>query len=273
MSTAPPDLLMRVPGCWQGEVPLRIQALAGGRGVNGVWRVQTAAGDFVLRLRHEPVDRPGSISRFELAAHRLAAAAGLAPAILDAGEDGRWLLMEFVDSPVWSEAQLLSDAGVDVLGVTLARLHALECPATWPRVDAQGIARGYLGRIAAGAPEHAREAEAECAAIEVESREMEGVADRAVLNHGDLMAANMLGPGPEASPVLVDWEYSQRAHPTWDIACLLAYYPVLEQRLDRLLGAAGLSSAQDRQILSLQQRLFMRLNRLWQHAEAGNWIS
>jgi len=174
---------------------------------------------------------------------------------------------------VWDEAQLLSDAGVDVLGATLARLHALDCPATLPRVDVPGIARGYLGRIAGSAPQHVRQAEAECAAIEVESRDIDGFAGRAVLNHGDLMAANLLGPGPGTPPVLVDWEYSQRAHPSWDIACLLAYYPQLEKRLERLLGATGLSSARDRQILSLQRRLFMRLNRLWHHAEAGNWIS
>jgi len=273
MGTAPPELVMRVPGCGRGEVPLHLQALAGGRGVNGVWRVRTRVGDFVLRLRHEPVDRPGSFSRFELAAHRLAAAAGLAPRIVDSAEDGRWLVMEFVDAPVWDEAQLLSDAGVDVLGAALTRLHDIDCPSTLPRVDAPGIARGYLGRIAGSAPEHLRRAEAQCAAIEFESRDLEGLDGRAVLNHGDLMAANLLGPGPQSPPLLVDWEYSQRAHPTWDLACLLAYYPMLEQRLDRLLGATGLSSARDRQILSLQRRLFMRLNGLWQHAEAGNWIS
>jgi len=273
MDAAPPELVMRVPGCGQGEVPLRVQALAGGRGVNGVWRVRTREGDFVLRLRHEPIDRPGSFSRFELAAHRLAAAAGLAPDIVEAAEDGRWLVMEYVDAPVWGEAQLLSDPGIIRLGVELSRLHSLDCPEGLPHVDVAGIARGYLSRIEAGAPEHAREAEAQCAAIEVESREMDGLSGQAVLNHGDLMAANLLGPGPGAPPLLVDWEYAQRTHPTWDIACLLAYYPVLEQRLDHLLGATGLSSVHDRQILSLQRRLFTRLNRLWEHAEAGSWIS
>jgi len=273
MHAAPPELILRVPGCGQGEAPRSVRALAGGRGVNGVWRVQTWSGDFVLRLRHDPIDRPGSLSRFELAAHRLAAAAGLAPGIVDAAEDGRWLVMQFVDAPVWGEAQLLSDEGLDALGAVLSRLHALDCPATLPRVDVPGMARGYLGRIAAVAPENVGNAERECAAIEAESRDMDAYAGQSVLNHGDLMATNMLGAGSGLPPVLVDWEYAQRAHPTWDIACLLTYYPGLEPRLDRLLGAAGLVSAQDRQILSLQRRLFMRLNRLWQHAEAGNWIS
>jgi hypothetical protein len=74
-------------------------------------------------------------------------------------------------------------------------------------------------------------------------------------------------------PLLVDWEYAQRADPTWDVACLLTYYPSLEPRLKPLLAALGLASARDRQILSLQRRLFEALNRLWQHSQPGNWIS
>jgi len=252
MNAIAPELLRRVPGCDGGEAPHCVRALTGGRGVNSVWLVQTAAGDFVLRLRHEPVDRPGSFSRFELASHRLAAAAGLAPRVVDAAPDGHWLVMDYVDAPAWSGEQLLSDAGIDVLGATLGRLHALECPATLPRMDICGIAHGYLARIAKHGPEHADRAAIECAAIERESRDLEGLSRRSVLNHGDLMAANLLGPGPDAPPVLVDWEYAQRADPTWDLACLIAYYPALEQRRGRLLS---------------------RFNRLWQHAEAGNWIS
>jgi thiamine kinase-like enzyme len=94
-----------------------------------------------------------------------------------------------------------------------------------------------------------------------------------VLNHGDLMAANLVGHGAGMQPLLVDWEYAQRTDPTWDVACLLVYYPGIESRLESLLAALGLDSARDRQILSLQRRLFDGLNHLWQRAQAGNWIS
>ena len=73
----------------------------------------------------------------------------------------------------------------------------------------------------------------------------------------------MVGP----LPVLVDWEYAQWTDPTWDVACLVEYYPELQPRLDALLGACGLDSPSDRQVLSLQQRLFRQLNGLWQRAE------
>jgi thiamine kinase-like enzyme len=88
---------------------------------------------------------------------------------------------------------------------------------------------------------------------------MHGLADRAVLNHGDLQLANMLGP----EPLLIDWEYAQVVDPTYDIACLLAYYPRLEPQLGRLMSCAGLSSLAEQAVLALQRERFACLNRLW----------
>ena len=258
MIPVPAQLLAQVPGCESGAPPLRIQVLTGGRGVNSVWRVQTMQGDFVMRLRHAPQDRPGSLSRFELESHRRAAAAGLAPAIVAAADNGHWMLIEFVDAPVWSNEQLLSEAGIDALGSLLRRLHALE-GSDLPRMEVQGIACGYHEVIRVRHPERAAEAEVELEALDSESREA-GPGGLAVLNHGDLMASNLVGP------FLVDWEYAQCTHPTWDVACLLAYYPALQHRLERLLEACGLTRPEDRQILLLHQRQFRRLNRLWQLA-------
>jgi aminoglycoside phosphotransferase (APT) family kinase protein len=267
MKSIPANLMRRVPGCEAGAPPVSVQPLAGGRGVNSVWRARTVAGDFVVRQRHEPVDRPGSASSFELASHRLAAAAGLAPRVVDAAPDGRWLVMDFVDEPAWSEGRLLSDPGIDAVGELLQRLHALPSDAL-PRVDMAAIAQGYLQQIAKH-PHDLAGATAEVLAVERAERDLHRLSDRAVLNHGDLMAANLIGPGAGsgAGPVLVDWEYAQRTDPTWDVACLLAYYPDLETRLDRLLHASCLPTADDRQILSLQRRLFVGLNRLWRWAE------
>jgi aminoglycoside phosphotransferase (APT) family kinase protein len=271
ITSIPSEILSGVPGCGSGQAPDSIQALTGGRGVNSVWQVRTTAGNFVLRLRHEPVDRPGSASQFELASHRLAAAAGLAPQVVNAAPDGRWLVMDFVDEAPWTDAQLLSDAGIDALGEALGCLHALSCQ-DLPRIDVAAIAHGYLAEIEKHQPDPASVA-AEVSAIELVSRELNRLSDRAVLNHGDLMAANLLGPAAGAHPMLVDWEYAQRADPTWDVACLLAYYPGLEARLARLLAACGLPTTDDWHILSLQRRLFAGINCLWQQAEAGNWIS
>jgi len=257
-----PALLARVPGCQGGQPALRVEPLSGGRGCNSVVRIDTTAGQFVLRRRHPPLDRPGSFSRNELACHRLAERAGIAPSLIDAADDGNWLLMEYVSAQPWTEAQLFTAAGIEALGRQLQQLHALSLPDDLRRIDAGQIAQGYLQQIGARKPALAAGFRAELRDVEAEASQVADAADRTTLNHGDLQAANLLGP----QPLLVDWEYAQRAHPTYDVACLLSYYPALQSQQERLLAACGLDSARDRQILTLQQRLFARLNRLWQLA-------
>jgi aminoglycoside phosphotransferase (APT) family kinase protein len=79
------------------------------------------------------------------------------------------------------------------------------------------------------------------------------------INHGDLQTANLIG----GLPVLIDWEYAQVAAPTYDIACLLTYYPRLQGWQSELLAACGLARPEDLELLGLQRRLFACLNRLW----------
>ena len=59
--------------------------------MNCILRIDTQAGRFVLRqrVRHEP--RPGADPLREVACHRAAADAGVAPAMLDAAPDGNWI--------------------------------------------------------------------------------------------------------------------------------------------------------------------------------------
>jgi thiamine kinase len=194
----------------------------------------------------------------------MAASAGLAPQLVAADPAGRWLLMEFIDAPLWSEAQLSSIAGIEALGRQLATLHALPVPAGLPALDAPGIARGYVAQLPAG---DARLADA-CGPLTARVTELAAAlaagAPRRALVHGDLAVANMLG----AAPLLIDWEYAQVTDPGWDIACLLAYYPDLAPLAPRLLAAVGLEGAAERSRLALQQEIFVLLNRLWEKVNA-----
>jgi thiamine kinase-like enzyme len=97
------------------------------------------------------------------------------------------------------------------------------------------------------------------------SQAIEGLAGRPVLNHGDLQLANMLG----REPMLIDWEYAQLVDPTYDIACLLTYYPRLESQLEHLMDAAGLSNLADQAVLALQRERFACLNQLWEAANGA----
>jgi len=256
------EVLRRIPGCEAGQPPLAVQGLAGGRGCNEVWCVESSRGKFVLRMRGEPIDRPGSLAQHELLAHRIAAEAGLAPALIDSAGDASWLLMEHVAAEPWSAAWLQFPGGLAALGSRLQQLHALQQPPEVPRVDAMQIARGYSRLVLARDPARSSDIAAQLREVESTVRELAGTG-RTALNHGDLQAANLIGP----LPMLVDWEYAQWTDPTWDVACLVEYYPELQPRFDELLDACGLDSPSDRQILSLQQRLFALLNSLWQQAE------
>jgi thiamine kinase len=261
----PPEILALIPGCADGSPPLAVQPLPGGRGCNLVRRVDTGTGRFVLRQRRPPLDRPGSVAQAELRSQMAAAAAGLAPRVINAALDGSWLLMEFINADLWTQAQLLSSEGVERLGSRLAHLHGLAAPAGLPALDAPAIAAGYLQQLRHADARMAESHQPLLARIQKLSQAIEGLAGRAVLNHGDLQLANMLG----REPMLIDWEYAQVVDPTYDIACLLTYYPRLESQLEHLMDAAGLSNLADQAVLALQRERFACLNQLWEAANGA----
>lgn len=255
----PPHLAALIPGCEEGSAPRVVQALPGGRGCNLVLRVDTDAGRFVLRQRQPPLDRPGSAAMTELRCQMAAAAAGLAPRIIHAGMDGSWLLMDFIDAPPWTCEQLLSGTGVQQLGLRLAQLHGLPLPRGVPPFDATQIAVGYLQQLQAQDPRKVAQQQPVLDKVRELSQAIADLDLPAALNHGDLQPGNMLGQGP----MLVDWEYAQLVDPTYDIACLLTYFPGLESHLSRLLASAGLSGAANLAALRLQRERFACLNDLW----------
>jgi aminoglycoside phosphotransferase (APT) family kinase protein len=259
----PAQLLARVPGCESGRPPLAVRSLPGGRGCNEVSCIETPAGRFVWRRRFEPVDRPGSRAIDELRAQAVAAAAGLAPRILDAHPSGHWLLMEFIDAPVWTPDAMHSADAASRLGSQLARLHALPAPPQTRAVDPGAMAGHYLARLACVDAEEARELAPLRERVQWLGQRLSGLDLPWVLNHGDLAAGNLLG----SVPTLVDWEYTQVAEAGWDLACLLTYYPDMSRFLPQLLAGNGHAEA-IRAALPLQRERFELLNRLWERLAA-----
>lgn len=256
------EALALLPAGLQGLEAPRVQALPGGAGRNEVLRIDTGNGRFVWRRRRPPIDRPGSAAHTELLAHRLAAAAGLAPGILAAAPDAEWILMQHVDAEPWKDAAFDDLHNVQRLGARLAELHGLPVPAELPSADAAAMARGYVTRIAQRDAVAAAAAQPVVERVELLSERLADLGEGRVLVHGDLMASNLLGE----KPVMVDWEYAQAADPTWDCACLLSYYPQLETCLPQLLASMRLSGPQISARLALQRERFALLHRLWDRA-------
>ena len=263
ISLIPADLLRRIPGCADGRPPIQVEVFAGGGHLNRCLRIDTTEGRFVLRLRLDTAARPGAIGRQELVCQRAAAAVGLAPRILDSAENAAWVLMEFVPGRMWERGDLTDRQAVQALGTRLALLHTLVPPPTVPLLGVMQIASGQIAAIERREPT----AGGELARIAAQAAELADLCNslsrRPALNHGDLSLTNLLGP----SPVLVDWEYAQVADPLYDIACLLSYYPELQQRLDWLLGPSGLDDSRARRALEAYQLLFALFNLLWARAQ------
>lgn len=257
-------VLRRIPGCGQGDPPMEVKALPGGRGANSVLRVTTPEGRFVLRERRPPIRRPGAEPEQELLAHTIAARAGLAPLLLDAAPDGRWLLMEYLDTPSWTAGMLMAPPGLELLCRRLQELHGLPVPEGARLFDPQEIARGQAELILRSHPDRrdcvSRLLEKVDVAVHSHAEDSARLpATGPALNHGDLQAPNILGP----APLLVDWEYAQWTDPAWDIAVLLGYQPLLRVRSRVLLEAAGLEGAGQQARLERLISLFAALNELW----------
>jgi aminoglycoside phosphotransferase (APT) family kinase protein len=260
----PASVLRRIPGCAGGEAPLRVQLLHGGRKANRNLRIDTRAGRFVLRQRIWEGPRPGADSQREVACHRTAAAAGVAPAVLDAAPDGSWILMDYVEGGMWTSSRLQAPEGLRTLGACLQRLHATTPPRGLAAFDPASIAAGQAQAILDRDPAAAEEVDALVAHTQQLAADCAAFAATPVTTHGDLTASNLIGP----IPMLVDWEYAQLADPVYDLACLSVYYPGLRRRGGELLGAAGITDANATARLRLHAELFDGLNRLWQQAQA-----
>jgi aminoglycoside phosphotransferase (APT) family kinase protein len=259
----PASVLRRIPGCAGGEAPLHVQLLHGGRKVNRNLRIDTSAGRFVLRQRIWEGPRPGADSLREVACHRTAAAAGVAPAVLDAAPDGSWILMDYVEGGMWNPSRLQAPEGLRTLCACLQRLHATTPSPGVAAFDPISIATGQAQAILKRDPAAAAQVNTFVARTQRLAADCAAFAAAPVTTHGDLTASNVIGPGP----MLVDWEYAQVADPVYDLACLSIYYPGLRRRGGELLDAAGITDANATVRLLSHVELFDSLNRLWEQAQ------
>jgi len=260
----PASVLRRIPGCAGGEVPLSVRLLHGGRNVNRNLRIDTRVGHFVFRQRIREGPRPGADPLREVACHRAAAAAGVAPAVLDAAPDGSWILMDYVEGGMWPPLRLQAPEGLRTLGACLQRLHAITPPKGLAAFDPVSIATEQAQAILECDPAAAAQVNALAARTRQLAVDCAAFAVTPVMTHGDLNASNLIGP----VPMLVDWEYAQLADPVYDLACLSVYYPGLRLRGGELLGMAGITDDNSAARLQLHAQLFDTLNMLWKQAEA-----
>jgi aminoglycoside phosphotransferase (APT) family kinase protein len=256
------DLLLRVPGCEDGDPPYSQELIGGGR-VNRSFLVRTRRGRFVVRLNDNTASDPGLDRDRELLLHSAAATAGIAPAVVYAAPDRSCLITEFLDGRLWTPHYFSRMRDLRSLGQRLRALHAVAPPAV-AKFDPLSAARRYAETVLQHDADEAGRINL-LLAHGAEALARSGWAKRTPgIVHGDLHHGNVL----TADRVyFIDWEYAQVGDPLHDLACIMSYYPRAAPHGGLLLEASGLDEqGTTPQMLAELTNVFTLVNYLWYRA-------
>ena len=257
----PQDVLAHVPGFTVGG-PAWATRLPGGT-MNASYLVETNAGRSVVRIQNEAAAALGADHEREARLHALAAAAGLAPALIHVGVSARsgphFMIMEHIAGPTWSAADMARADRLGQLGTALHALHALPAPAVAPFDIGTAIERLHERLYAALADEAAHLSQlidrARAALLVSDSAQRPKTVVHIDLHHTNLIGLERL--------YLLDWEYAAVTDPLLDLACLLAYYPDATAHVDTLLDSSRLAGQASPEMLDATTWLFVLVSYFW----------
>ena len=235
-SDAALDSTIAIVAAELGLVRPEVVALEGGA-ANRSFRLLDARHDFVLRLQGGTSPALGASGASELAVQSLAAAAGLAPAIVYSDPSQGILVMQHVAGRVPALSEFRRSGMLRRAGDWIARLHALAPPPGLAAIDFGERAAAYLalldsrspGPFATGLGERLagrRVALPPCA--------------RLVSCHHDLHHRNFVDTGDAF--LAVDWEYAGPGDPAADLAACIGYHDLDAAGVDSLLAGYGQDS-------------------------------
>lgn len=186
----------------------------GGGITNHNFHARFGGREVVVRLPGNDTELLGSDRRGEREASSLAAAVGVAPAVLAHLEDPVVLVTEFVAGPTMGSAELREPWALAEVAAALRKIHG--CAARLEaRFDAFRLVEDYAAatRSRGGEVPGAYErAQAAAARIEAAPALEEG---GAVLCHDDLLPANFIAT--PAGIRIVDWEYAGMGNRWFDL--------------------------------------------------------
>jgi thiamine kinase len=230
------EALSHVPGYAAGDPAIAVTRLSGGS-VNRSYSVHTPAGRFVLRLSQGPDAWLTTDRSVERELQQIASKALLAPRIIAADTNDRWMVTEYITGHLWMEPDFANPERLVRLGSTLRRLHQLP-PPDIGRFDLLKALAGYSERVGAD-PSFLDWA--------IAAWRVSGADDRplAILHH-DLHGSNLIETADRL--VLIDWECAAVSDPLLDVACILSYHESARPYASLLLQHSGLVDISSRQL-------------------------
>jgi thiamine kinase-like enzyme len=185
----------------------------GGGITNHNFRARFGGREVVVRLPGNDTELLGSDRPGEREANSLAAAAGVAPAVLAHLEDPVVLVTEFVEGPTMEAPELREPRALAEVAAALRKVHG--CGAIGARFDAFRLVEDYAAATRSrGGEVPAAYERARAAAARIEA--VPALADDAsLLCHNDLLAANFIDT--PAGIRIVDWEYAGMGNRWFDL--------------------------------------------------------
>jgi len=247
---APAEALSRIPG-WNGKAATW-RELKGGL-TNRTYLVECADESFVLRLdaAHTRVFNPDRFGEVEI--QKQAAAAGLAPELIFADANSGILLSRYVPGRSWDASDLDDNKNLEALADLLRRVHDL--PASGILFDPNSVAKRYAGNLKTHHGLH--EIALRCAEIIADIP----MSEKFRCCHNDVVAANIIA---DPALKLLDWEYACDNDPMFDLASLIGFHDLEDDRRSVLLNAyAGGSDFVLKERLDVQVRLYDAIQWLW----------
>lgn len=212
---------------------------------NTVYRARVGARTVVVRTAvggTDPVvDRAAEVANIQVAAAR-----GLAPAIVYADPSRQVLVTAFVEAQVLTHAGVRREDHIERIGALLARVHRLDAARFRGRFDPTSMIDRYRDWLAAaGNPIDDADA-----ALVTRAQQLCAVLSSAadvVPCHNDGWPPNILDAGSHL--MLVDWEFSGLGDPLWDLTHIAVETELDPDQTDRLLWA-WCDGAPSRQVLA-----------------------
>jgi thiamine kinase-like enzyme len=228
--------------------PARITELGGGI-TNHNFKIDVAAGTFVLRMGGAKTDELGIDRSVEYAAGTRAHEVGVGPEVVAFVPSEGWLVARFIDGSPISVEEMRRPETLDRVVGAIRTFH--EASAIPGRFDAHAVVEDYRGKAVAHGVAIPAEFD-EAHAISERIRSVRG-RQATVPCHNDLLNANFLDDG---SVRIVDWEYAGMGDRFFDLANFSVNHEFDVEDDHRLL-AAYFGDARETDLAALGLMRFM----------------